>query len=620
MSETFFAINDLMRRKLQTGTVVIGLALCVASTLFLLLLGDRIGFHILSVTESVLTPNFSKVFSNFLVFVGFLTFLISTVIIAFMVYVMMAQRIRDIGLMKAIGCPNDLVFGYFMNELVIVAFAGCLLGVFLGLAMDYVSTNLLSSTNSQPQSTAVNFWLALLAFLIYFVLSLIIGAKPILDTAKVQPAKALSPAYIYGLAKESDFRGSARAGFTAKIAIRSLFRRKSATFRVILCLTVVFLLVTVAVAGGIIAEETTGNWVERATGKDLMLFGHRDMCDRYQLLLTRFYRSGEIPDFNYTDTRYLIPDDLLNQISLTPNVTVDQRLVLEGRIQEVEGYTVDPKLGTRSIGDNREGGSLIIGVDPQKTFSKWVVDGESLGNGESGEAMIGDLLAQKMFSAPLLEKLSYSGQTLKVVGVCLDPINNGNVVYIPLRTLQNVARINKPNVLLIRIDPSADRLHVLNAIKSKINASSPEFELNELNQELSKVVGFLDNVWSMIMLLPLSVLASASLCLIGYVVLSVDEQRQEFGILRAIGMKPNAVVKIVSTQNFMILLSSYAVGLCLGIIATLLVLIPEPLVTDLTIMEIAGWLVVVYALIFVISLFPVLRFAGKPILEMMRRP
>ncbi|OGD44096.1 hypothetical protein A3K79_04475 [Candidatus Bathyarchaeota archaeon RBG_13_46_16b] len=619
MSETFFAINDLMRRKLQTGTVVIGLALCVASTLFLLLLGDRIGFHILSVTESVLTPNFAKVFSNFIVFAGFLTFLISTVIIAFMVYVMMAQRIRDIGLMKAIGCPNDLVFGYFMNELVIVAFAGCLLGVFLGLAMDYISINL-SNTHPQSQSTVVNFWLALLTFVIYFVLSLIIGAKPVLDTAKVEPSKALSPAYIYGLAKESDFKGSARAGFTVKIAIRSLFRRKSATFRVILCLTAVFLLVTVAVAGGIIAEHTTGNWAERAVGKNLVLLGHRDMCDRYKLLLSRFYRSGESADFNYTDTKYLISDDLLNQMSLMSNVTIDQRLVLEGRIQEVFGYTVDPKLGTRPIGDDRESNSLVIGVEPQKTFSKWIVDGESLGNGESDEAMIGDLLAQKIFSAPLLEKLSYSGQTLKVVGVCLDPINNGNVVYIPLRTLQNAAEINKPNVLLIRIDPSADRLQVLNAIRSKINASTPDFELNELNQELSKAVSFLGNVWSMILLLPFSVLASASLCLIGYVVLSVDEQRQEFGILRAIGMKPNAVVKIVSTQNFMILLSSYAVGLCLGIIATLLVLIPEPLVTDLTIMEITGWLVVVYALIFVISLFPVLRFARKPILEMMRRP
>jgi hypothetical protein len=485
--------------------------------------------------------------------------------------------------------------------------------------MDYISINL-SNTNPQSQSTVVNFWLALLTFVIYFVLSLIIGAKPVLDTAKVEPSKALSPAYIFGLSKESDFKGSARAGFTVKIAIRSLFRRKSVTFRVILCLTAVFLLVTVAVAGGIIAEHTTGNWAERAVVKDLILLGHRDMCARYKLLLSRFYQSGESADFNYTDTKYLISDDLLNQMSLMSNVTIDQRLVLEGRIQEVFGYTVDPKLGTRPIGDDRESNSLVIGVEPQKTFGKWVVDGESLGNGESDEAMVGDLLAQKIFSAPLLEKLSYSGQTLKVVGVCLDPINNGNVVYIPLRTLQNAAEINKPNVLLIRIDPSADRLQVLNAIKSKINASSPDFELNELNQELSKVVSFLGNVWSMIMLLPSSVLASASLCLIGYVMLSVDEQRQEFGILRAIGMKPNAVVKIVSTQNLMILLSSYAVGLCLGIIATLLVLIPEPLVTDFTIMEIAGWLVVVFTLIFVISLFPVLRFARKPILEMMRRP
>jgi hypothetical protein len=57
-----------------------------------------------------------------------------------------------------------------------------------------------------------------------------------------------------------------------------------------------------------------------------------------------------------------------------------------------------------------------------------------------------------------------------------------------------------------------------------------------------------------------------------------------------------------------------------GARTTLLVLIPEPLVTDFTVMEIAGWLLVVYASIFVISLFPVLRLAGKPILEMMRKP
>lgn len=619
MSETFFPINDLMRRKLQTGLVIIGLALCVASTLFLLLLGDKIGLHILSMTGNILTLSFSTIFFNFIVFVGFLTFLVSTVVIAFMVYVMITQRTRDIGLMRATGCPNDLIFGYFMNELVIVAFAGCLLGIFLGLIMNYASTSLLSNVNPQPQSNWVNFWLAILTFIIYFMLSLVIGAKPVLDSAKVEPAKALSPTYIYGLAKESDFRGTAKVGFTAKFAIRSLFRRKSASFRLILCLTVVFLLVSVAVAGGIIANQTTENWVESAVGKDLLIIGHRDMCEQYQLLLSRFYQQGTIPSFNYTDSRYLIPDSILNRISMIPNVTIDKRLVLEGSVHEVEGYTIDPNQGTRPIGDNREGMSLIIGVEPQKTLTSWIVDGRYLAGAESNEVMVGDSLGREIFTEPTLEKLSYSGKALTVVGVCIDPINNGNVTYMPLKTLQNITGISEPNILLIKIDSFANRTQVLNTIKSKINTFSQDLELHELDDEVGKEVGFLNYVWSTIMLLPLSIVATASLCLTAYVMLSIDEERQEFGILRAIGMKPNAMLKIVSTQNLLVLLSSYAVGMCSGIIVTLLILILEPLVTDYAILEIAGWLAIALALIFSISLFPALRFVRRPILEMMRK-
>ena len=618
MSETFFSVNDLVRRRLQTGLVVVGLALCVASTLFLLLSADRIGFHVLSMNENVLTPGFSRVFSNFIIFVGFLIFVVGAVIVAFMVFVMMAQRVRDIGLMKASGCPNDLVFGYFMNELVIVSFFSCLLGVAFGLVMDYASNRLLASSSLQPQSNVVNFWLALLLFTIYFLLSLTIGTKPILDAAKIEPSRAVSPTYFYGLSKESDFRGSTRAGFTFKIAVRSLFRRKSVTFRVILCLTVIFFLATVTIAGGIIADQTTRNWVERAVGKDPIMAGHRDICGRYQLLLSKFYQVNSIPDFNYTDAEYLISKDMLDQVSQIPHVTVDQRLIMEANIREVEGYTFDPKLGTKPIGDHREGKSLIVGVEPQKTFSNWIVDGELLRNEESREAMIGDSLAQKMFSSPLLQNLSCSGRVLKVVGVCLDPINNGNVTYIPLKTLQSITGINAPNLLLIRIDPSANRMQVLNTIRSEVDSLGSDFELKELNQELGRAVGFLGYIWSMIMFLPASVLVAATLCLIGYVVLSVDEQRQEFGILRAVGAKPKTIIRIVSIQNILVLLSAYAVGLCLGIIVTLLILVPEPVVTDRIIMEIAGWLLMVLATILVISLLPVLRFARKSILEMLK--
>ena len=55
---------------------------------------------------------------------------------------MMAQRTRDFGLIKAAGCPNSLVAGYFMTELLTITFAGCALGVAFGFLMDYAVSEL----------------------------------------------------------------------------------------------------------------------------------------------------------------------------------------------------------------------------------------------------------------------------------------------------------------------------------------------------------------------------------------------------------------------------------------------------------------------------------------------
>jgi len=54
----------------------------------------------------------------------------------------MKQRTRDFGLIKATGCPNSLVFGYFITELLIITFASCVLGVVFGFAADFAVTNI----------------------------------------------------------------------------------------------------------------------------------------------------------------------------------------------------------------------------------------------------------------------------------------------------------------------------------------------------------------------------------------------------------------------------------------------------------------------------------------------
>jgi ABC-type antimicrobial peptide transport system permease subunit len=620
MSETFFPINDLLRRKLQTGLTVASLTLCVALTVFLLLFGENIGFEISQVAEGKLTSGFSIIFSQFITFIGLLIVVTGAVIVSFMVFVMMSQRVKDIGLMRATGCPNDLIFGYFMTELLIVTFVSCFLGVIFGILADYASVSLFSFTGFQILQKPVNFWIILLIFVLFSVLAVIFGVKPILDVTKVEPAKAISPTYHYGLSKEPGFRVISKSSFTVKIALRSLFRRKSATIRIILCLAAVFTLVTVAVAGGIIADQTTKSWVEKAIGRDIILIAHKNMSDQYKLLLSKFHGAKEDLQFNYTRQEYLVSENLLNQLKTISSIDVDARLVVEARVKEVPGEIIDPETATIiSVGDNREGESLIVGVEPEKVLGEWFIEGEPLKESEKLEAVVGDSLAQKMFSMPLSQYIMLFDRIFNVTGVCMDPVNNGNVTYVPLDVLQNVTSMLKPNIVMVRVD-SVDRAEVLEQIRTTVDDADSEFKVFDLNEALEENVSFLGHVWSTLMFLPLFSLVAASLCLIGYVVLAIAEQSRELGVLRALGMKPETVTKTVSEQSFIVLLSSFAAGVPIGIILTLMILVPEPVVTSYTILEIAGWLLVALVVMFVSSLYPAVKFARKPILEIMNKP
>ncbi|MEM3699615.1 MAG: ABC transporter permease [Candidatus Bathyarchaeia archaeon] len=623
MSETFFPVNDLFRRKLQTSLIVISLTLCVASTLFLLIFCDKIGFGISLMTEGTLTAGLSIALSRFIIFIGILIFVIGALIVSFMVFVMMSQRIRDIGLMKAAGCPNDLIFGYFMNELLIVTFLGCFLGVVLGIVADFAITNILTASAFQISQKPINFWIVLLVFAIYFVLALIFGAKPILDATKIETAKALSPTYYLGMSKEPGFKIVSKIGLTIKIAMRSLFRRKWATIRILSCLTTTFILATVAVAGGIIADQTTKSWVEGAIGKDIIVIAHQEMCNQYRLLLSKFYEVKKLSQFNYTDNKYLLSDELLSQLSQTSEIVgIDMRLIVEAKIREVPGYIFNPETGaTISVGKNREGTSLVVGVEPEKVLADWFLDGEFLKENRPWEAVIGDSIAHKMFTMPLKQELIIFGiqsnRSFGIAGVCVDPLNNGNVTYVPLKDLQNVTGILKINIVLVKIGALNNRAEILNRIKANATKINSNYEVFELNQILKENVDFLGYVWSIILFLPLFSLASASLCLICYIMLILTEQRQEFGVLRALGAKPKTVLKIVSWQSLIVLLSSYALGIAFGIIITLLILVPDPLITLVTIIEIAGWLLTALAITFVFSLLPAIKFSKKPPIEVM---
>jgi len=615
MSNAAFPVNDLLRRKLQTSLTVATLTLSVASTLFLLLFSRRIGFGITSVGDT-LTHGLSAVFSQFVLFVGILIFAVGAVITSFIVFLMMKQRTRNFGLIKAAGCPNGLVFGYFMTELLVVTFLGCVLGLVLGFVADFAVTNIL---HFQAYQKPPDLWLAPLVFAAFFALALIFGTKPMLDAARLSPIKALSPVQYFGLSTGRKLKPLSRFGLTLKIASRSLFRRQSASIRIILLLSIVFVLLTVSISGGIIASDTTQSWVENAIGKNIIVIAHNSMGAQYKLLLSKFFGAAENGDFDYLDERLAIPSTILQQLNSTPGIaTVDARLILKEHIQEVSNFTIDPEtLVTIPVGDSREGDSLIVGVDPEKVTATWSIQGRFLNTEDAWEAVIGDSIAQTMFSQPLSQSIRLQNRTFSIVGVCVDPINNGKVTYVPVEQLQTFTNMSNPNIVLVKLEPSADRSATLAQIKDEITSVNSDLTVFELDEVLQENLSFLGSVWSTVMLLPLFTLASAALCLIGYTMLAVDEQRQEFAILRATGTKPNAVIAILAVQSIVILLSSFAVGISLGVITTLLILVPNPVVTTVTLLEVAALLFTALAGMFLMSLYPAARFAKTPILKIM---
>jgi hypothetical protein len=48
-----------------------------------------------------------------------------------------------------------------------------------------------------------------------------------------------------------------------------------------------------------------------------------------------------------------------------------------------------------------------------------------------------------------------------IVGVCVDPINSGRVVYVPLEELRKTIGTVDSNILLVELETSADRAAII---------------------------------------------------------------------------------------------------------------------------------------------------------------
>ncbi|MCW3999446.1 MAG: ABC transporter permease [Candidatus Bathyarchaeota archaeon] len=613
-----FPVNDLLRRRYQTGLVTATLTLSVASTLFLLLFSSRIGVGLAASTNAY-TMGLTSVFSQFILFIGVLVFVVGAILTSFSVYVMMAQRTRDFGLIKAAGCPNSLIGGYFLTELLTVTTLACGLGVAFGFIADFAA-----SSTVLGSYTLGNWWYAPIVAVAFFVLALFFGLQPMLKAAKMTAIEALSPISYYGSTVTGASKALSHSALTWRIAQRSMARRLSPIARLVFLLSIVFVLLTVSVAGGIIAKDTTTSWMSRSVDADAIAIAHPDLAEQYQLLLSKFVGAQEKGNFDYSNPDYGVPQALVEKLKALPTVdSLDRRLVRYEHIREISNFTViDGK--EASVGGRREADVLVIGVDPLQ--SAVAVKGRDLEEG-AFEAVIGDSLSLTMYvpdrrhqinlSDPLVESLGFADVPFRIVGVCVDPINNGLVAYVPIDKMLNATETSDPNLLIIDLNGTVNREAAIAEIRSIVKQADSDLDVFDLQGVMNQNQAFLGGTWQTIMLLPLLSLASAALCLVSYMMLSVNEQRAEFGMLRAVGAKPRLIIHTCAIQSGLVLLSSFGVGLSFGVIATVLILMENPLITTATLLAIAFYLGSALAAMFLFSIYPAFKLAKSGILNIM---
>ncbi|MFQ6086680.1 MAG: ABC transporter permease [Candidatus Bathyarchaeia archaeon] len=616
MSSLTFPIKDLTRRKFQTILTMLGLATNVATTIFLLTFGESIGFEIVEIaliTEGKLTMGFSYVFALFIFIIVFLSFLAGVLITSFLISVAMSERVRDVGIMKATGCLTDLVFGYFVTELLIMILTSCIIGTLAGVFASSAFINLLNTLGFSLSQKPLDTWIILFVFSAFALVSLFFGSRTIGKAIRVKPGEALSPHFSLGLSFQSKGFSPSKLGFTFKMASRSLMRRKFATRQAIICLSVVLTLTTLALAGGFIAKQTTQNYAERAIGRDTIVVGHSSVNKHYANFLSRFFETRTMEPIDFLDPEFSISPSLVSNMRTIPGVVkVDPRLVLETTVYEIPEIIIDPEEPDSyiTVGDHRSSEALVLGVEPENVLNKWFTIGRIFNETDRHSAVLGDSLALRIFTNPRKQGIKIFEQNFDVVGVCLDPLNNGNVAYVPLETLSKAVESPKFNILFIKIDP-AHRSQVLDDINREI--SGTELAILDLNESLERHLGFLSYVWSLVIFLPLSSLVTATLCLLGYRVLSIASQRRDFGIMRALGAKPPTIVKLMLAESFLMLLISGAIGIFTGFFISFVFLIPEPVITNDTLFSIFGWLLLALGLICLSSLYPAIKTIKEPI-------
>ncbi|MBS7614199.1 hypothetical protein KEJ18_00430 [Candidatus Bathyarchaeota archaeon] len=493
-----------------------------------------------------------------------------------------SERTRNIGIMKAVGSLADAIYQYFTIEYLIMVLVGCSIGTLFGIILCFVSTGVMNYMGFPVSMSPLNLQMVLLIFALFVGFSFILSLRLVGRVARVKPAEALTQVSDLTTTQKSTLRLPFLLGkiLTARIALRTLSRRWFTTARSITCLDVIIVLMIIIVIGGIVAEETMFSYIQRAVGTNVVLVAKTEIAERYEQLLDRFLQIGHLELMDYLNENFAVPSSVIAGIQGIQGVLkVDPRLILEGTVKEVQLISPDYDNPGQYIvvGDARQCNATVMGIQAETLVNNWLVLGQVIQNNDTDSVLLGDTLAANFFEDPFVQSFKLFDYEFNTVGVCLDSLDNGMVVYMAYEKLSSIVHYSGYNIILIQVEPS-NRSETLEKISDALSGSG--LVVVDSGQSLNRQLSYVSQIWSMLLSLSLLSFVSAVTSLVRSLMLSVSSQQRDLGIMRALGANPGTILRTVLFQTFILVSAGALFGFPVGLAIILLFLIPEPVVSQ----------------------------------------
>ncbi len=138
---------------------------------------------------SILT-NVTNVLKYFLTFVAGISLFVGGIGIMNIMLIALKQRIREVGLRKALGARNTDIEFQFIVESVFISLAGGVLGFILGVALTYLASVVIRSLGYEWEFI-LTLQSALVALSVVLFIGIVFGLYPAKKAAQVSPMEAL---------------------------------------------------------------------------------------------------------------------------------------------------------------------------------------------------------------------------------------------------------------------------------------------------------------------------------------------------------------------------------------------------------------------------------------------